>query len=55
MVNRIDADAMDIEANVDRGQQQLLQYLANVSSDRWLMIKVFSIIMAFFVAFLVFL
>lgn len=46
-VQRIDADTIDIASNVSRGQQELLKYYASISSNRWLMLKVFGILIVF--------
>ena len=53
-VQRIEANAEDIELNINEAQSQLLRYYRNISSDRWLMIKVFlTIIFVFLVMSLV--
>ena len=41
-VQRIDADTTDIADNVSGAQRELLKYYASISSNRWLMIKVFG-------------
>ncbi|KAK9463809.1 t-SNARE [Lipomyces oligophaga] len=48
VVQRIDADTEDISMNISGAQRELLKYFATVSSNRWLMIKVFGIIILFF-------
>ncbi|GAA5823888.1 hypothetical protein JCM11251_003332 [Rhodosporidiobolus azoricus] len=50
-VTRIDADTEDIAANVTGAQSELLRYYASVSSNRWLMMKVFGVIIVFFLLF----
>ncbi|GAA5894001.1 hypothetical protein JCM6882_007955 [Rhodosporidiobolus microsporus] len=50
-VTRIDADTEDIAANVTGAQSELLRYYASVSSNRWLMMKVFGVILVFFLLF----
>jgi syntaxin 5 len=53
-VQRIEANAEDIELNINEAQSQLQRYYRNISSDRWLMIKVFlTIIFVFLVMSLV--
>ncbi|KAG0051008.1 hypothetical protein BGZ83_004225 [Gryganskiella cystojenkinii] len=53
-VQRIEANTDDIELNINEAQNQLLRYYRNLSSDRWLMIKVFlAIIFVFLVVSLV--
>ncbi|KAF9199764.1 cis-Golgi t-SNARE syntaxin [Haplosporangium sp. Z 27] len=46
MVQRIDANTDDIEANVTGAQTELLKYYSYVSSNRWLMVKVFAVIIS---------
>ncbi|KAK9483309.1 t-SNARE [Lipomyces starkeyi] len=48
VVQRIDADTEDIAVNISGAQRELLQYFARVSSNRWLMVKVFGILIIFF-------
>ena len=46
-VQRIDADTVDIAANVSGAQRELLKYYASISSNRWLMLKVFGVLIVF--------
>lgn len=46
-VQRIDADTFDIASNVGGAQRELLKYYANISSNRWLMLKVFGVLIVF--------
>jgi len=46
-VQRIDADVMDIQANVGGAQRELLKYYASISSNRWLMLKIFGVLIVF--------
>ena len=46
-VQRIDADTQDIASNVDSGHRELLKYYASISSNRWLMLKVFGVLIVF--------
>lgn len=46
-VQRIDADTMDIASNVSGAQRELLKYYAGISSNRWLMLKVFGVLIVF--------
>ena len=48
MVQRIDHETEDVVANVEGGQRELLKYFASVSSNRWLMVKMFGVLMIFF-------
>ena len=43
-VQRIDADSHDIAANVSGAQRELLKYYASISSNRWLMLKIFGVL-----------
>ena len=47
-IQRIDHDTDDIVANVEGGQRELLKYWARVSSNRWLVVKMFGVLMIFF-------
>ncbi|KAG6496625.1 syntaxin-32-like [Zingiber officinale] len=51
---RIDENMDDTLANVEGAQSQLLKYLTSVSSNRWLMIKIFFVLMVFLMIFLFF-
>jgi len=51
-VQRIDADTMDIASNVSGAQRELLKYYASISSNRWLMLKVFGVLIVFFLIFI---
>ena len=46
-VQRIDADTVDIASNVSGAQRELLKYYASISSNRWLMLKVFGVLIVF--------
>jgi syntaxin 5 len=51
---RIDEDIGDTLANVEGAQGQLVRYLNSISSNRWLMIKIFFVLIAFLMIFLFF-
>jgi len=51
-VQRIDADTLDIASNVSGAQRELLKYYASISSNRWLMLKIFGVIIVFFLIFI---
>ncbi|VDD83223.1 unnamed protein product [Mesocestoides corti] len=53
-VERIDSNVGESVAAIESGHTELLRYLQSVSSNRWLMIKVFAILLAFFVFFVIF-
>ena len=46
-VQRIDADVMDIATNVSGAQNELLKYYGRIASNRWLMLKVFGVLIVF--------
>lgn len=46
-VQRIDFNIDEMSLNVQRGQRELLRYLRSVSSNRWLMIKIFAVLIVF--------
>ena len=52
-VQRIDADTVDIASNVSGAQRELLKYYASISSNRWLMLKVFGVLIVFVSALLI--
>ena len=51
---RIDENIDDSLASVDSAQAQLLKYLNSISSNRWLIMKVFAVLVAFLIVFVVF-
>ncbi|KAH7730763.1 Syntaxin F55A11.2 [Aphelenchoides avenae] len=55
MITRIDSNVEETSMNVDAAHHELLKYFNNISKNRWLIIKVFGVLMAFFVFFVVFL
>jgi len=42
-VQRIDSDVYEVADNVGGAQRELLKYYASVSSNRWLMLKIFGV------------
>lgn len=48
MIQRIDANTEDVVDNVDGAQRELLKYWSRVSSNRWLIAKMFGVLMIFF-------
>lgn len=54
-VQRIDANIEDVHVNVHRGHQELVKYMQYVMSNRWLMVKIFAVLVVFLVFFNVFL
>ncbi|KAL3154423.1 hypothetical protein ABBQ32_013895 [Trebouxia sp. C0010 RCD-2024] len=51
---RIDENVDETLSNVDSAQDQLLKYLNSISSNRWLIMKIFFVLMMFLVVFVVF-
>ncbi|PKU64238.1 syntaxin-32-like [Dendrobium catenatum] len=51
---RIDENMDDTFANVEGAQGQLLKYLSSISSNRWLMLKIFFVLIAFLMIFVFF-
>ncbi|KAI9201859.1 t-SNARE [Polychytrium aggregatum] len=55
MVQRIDDNVVDTERYVEGAHTELLKYWQDLSRNRWLMLKVFAVVLFFFVLFVVFL
>ncbi|KAK8961999.1 Syntaxin-32 [Platanthera guangdongensis] len=51
---RIDENIEDTLANVEGAQGQLLKYLSSISSNRWLMVKIFCVLLVFLLIFVFF-
>ncbi|GLB35954.1 putative syntaxin-5 N-terminal, Sly1p-binding domain [Lyophyllum shimeji] len=51
-VQRIDADTMDIQSNVLDAQRELLKFWGSMVNSRWLMLKVFGVLIIFFLVFI---
>lgn len=54
MVERIDTNVADSELNIEAAHAQILKYFQSVTSNRWLMIKIFAVLIFFFIFFVVF-
>lgn len=48
MIQRIDANTEDVVDNVQGAQRELLKYWSRVSGNRWLIAKMFGVLMIFF-------
>ena len=48
MIQRIDANTEDVADNVQGAQRELLKYWSRVSGNRWLIAKMFGVLMIFF-------
>lgn len=55
MAVRIDENITETFSNVDSAQEQLLKYLKSITSNRWLVMKIFFVLMIFLIIFVVFL
>lgn len=51
---RIDSNVDDAQLNVEAAHDELLRYFRSVSSNRWLMLKVFGVVLVFVVIFAIF-
>ena len=47
-ISRIDADTEDVVDNVQGAQRELMKYWSRVSGNRWLVAKMFGVLMIFF-------
>ncbi|XP_011305955.1 syntaxin-5 [Fopius arisanus] len=54
MVERIDTNIEDAELNVEAAHTEILKYFQSVTNNRWLMIKIFAVLIFFFIFFVVF-
>ena len=52
--SRIDANVEDTSMNVEAAHTEILKYFQSVTNNRWLMIKVFGVLIFFFLIFVVF-
>lgn len=50
-IQRIDSNIEDVDLNVSQAHSELLKYFQSVTSNRWLMIKIFMVLIVFFVVF----
>merc|ERR1719153_596391 len=54
MVTRIDNNVDDTALNVELGHNEILKYFQSVTSNRWLMVKIFGVLIFFFLLFVIF-
>ncbi|KAJ2162737.1 hypothetical protein GGF46_000462 [Coemansia sp. RSA 552] len=47
VVQRIDANVDSVDTNISAAQTELLKYYSNISSNRWLIVKIFAVILTF--------
>lgn len=55
LIHRIDANVSETQSNVEAAHTELLKYFKSVTSNRWLMVKIFLVVLVFFIIFIVFL
>ncbi|KAH3853974.1 syntaxin-5-like [Dreissena polymorpha] len=53
-VQRIDSNVEDTQINIEAAHGELLKYFQSVTNNRWLMIKIFAVLIIFFIIFIVF-
>ena len=54
MMVRIDSNVEDAAINVEGAHSEILKYFQSVTSNRWLMIKIFGVLIFFFIFFVIF-
>lgn len=54
LIFRIDTNVEDTEMNIEAAHSEILKYFQSVTSNRWLMIKIFAVLIVFFIIFVVF-
>lgn len=54
MVERIDSNVQDAEMNIEAAHGEILKYFQTVTKNRWLMIKIFGVLIFFFIFFVIF-
>lgn len=47
-IQRIDENVEDISLNIEGAQRELLKYYAHITSNRWLFLKIFGVLVLFF-------
>lgn len=48
VIQRIDQNVEDIDLNISGAQRELLKYYAHISNNRWLFLKIFGVLIVFF-------
>ena len=48
MMQRIDDDVMHVSDNVEGARRELLKYYTSIANNRWLMLKIFGVLIVFF-------
>ncbi|VDN29737.1 unnamed protein product [Gongylonema pulchrum] len=55
MITRIDSNVDETSLNVEAAHTELVKYFHSISQNRWLIIKVFGVLIFFFIIFIIFL
>lgn len=50
---RIDSNVSETQLNIEAAHTELLKYFKNITSNRWLMLKIFLVVLVFAVIFIV--
>lgn len=53
-VQRIDSNVEESQLNIEAAHGEILKYFQSVTNNRWLMIKIFAVLIIFFIIFIVF-
>uniref|UniRef100_T1JGD8 t-SNARE coiled-coil homology domain-containing protein n=1 Tax=Strigamia maritima TaxID=126957 RepID=T1JGD8_STRMM len=53
MIQRIDSNVEDVQMNVEGAHGEILKYFQSVTSNRWLMFKIFGVLILFFILFVI--
>ncbi|XP_072493417.1 syntaxin-5 isoform X2 [Notamacropus eugenii] len=54
-IQRIDENVLGAQLDVEAAHSEILKYFQSVTSNRWLMVKIFLVLIVFFIVFVVFL
>lgn len=54
MVQRIDSNVEESHTNIELAHGEIVRYFQSISSNRWLMVKIFAVLVVFFVFFVIF-
>jgi syntaxin 5 len=52
-VQRIEHNVDDIDVNIMGAQRELLKYFNNISNNRWLFLKIFGVLLVFFILWII--
>ncbi|ESN95350.1 hypothetical protein HELRODRAFT_185981 [Helobdella robusta] len=54
IVHRIDSNVEESSLNIEAAHTELVRYFQSVTSNRWLMLKIFAVLIIFFIIFIIF-